>query len=193
MSFAITEWNLNPNRNWYVKLADAGSDISVKLYSTQADAAAGSNLVAEGTADFGTGSECILEVGSTANFIISLFNDALLYHLKVTGADADTVKTFHVAPFIDLPGINHNIYRASEIIRKKAVFEINKHTHTHINRSIGIANHNTGLRTDDVINIQSSMRSLNVMAIVKEILITATTDSLIDQIETVEYTDVSYE
>lgn len=192
MSFAITEWNLNPNRNWYVKLADAGSDISVKLYPTQADAAAGTNLVAEGTAEFGTGSEALLLMDAAGDPVISLFNDALIYHLKVSGADADTAKTFHIAPFIDLPNINHNVYRSGTLIQKKALAEINAHTHTAKNRSMGIANHNPNLITDDVLNIQSTMRSLNVLVTVSELLISGTTDALIDQIETVEYLDLTH-
>jgi hypothetical protein len=190
MPFAITEWNLNPNRNWYVKLADAGTDISIKLYPTQADAVANTNLTAEGTAVFGTGSETLLI--ATGSLLISLFNDALLYHLKVSGADADTAKTFHIKPFVDLPDINHNVYRSESLIQKKALAEINAHTHTAKIRSIGIANHNPLLRTDDVINIQSTMRSLNVLATVSERLISGTPDELIDQIETVEYLDLTH-
>lgn len=190
MPFAITEWNLNPNRNWYVKLADAGTDISVKLYPTQVDAAAGINLVAEGTAAFGTGSETLLIMSVTGDPLISLFNDALLYHMKVSGADADPAKTFHIAPFVDLPDINHNVYRSESLIQKKALAEINAHTHTAKIRSIGIANHNPGLSTDDVLNIQSTVRSLNVLATVSEILISGTPDALIDHVETVEYLDL---
>jgi len=190
MPFAITEWNLNPNRNWYVKLADAGTDISIKLYPTQADAVANTNLTAEGTAVFGTGSETLLI--ATGSLLISLFNDALLYHLKVSGADADTAKTFHIKPFVDIPDINHNVYRSEALIQKKALAEINAHTHTAKIRSIGIANHNPLLRTDDVINIQSTMRSLNVLATVSERLISGTPDELIDQIETVEYLDLTH-
>jgi hypothetical protein len=190
MPFAITEWNLNPNRNWYVKLADAGTDISVKLYPTQADAVANTNLTAEGTAVFGTGSETLLI--ATGSLLISLFNDALLYHLKVSGADADPAKTFHIKPFVDIPDINHNVYRSEALIQKKALAEINAHTHTAKIRSIGIANHNPLLRTDDVINIQSTMRSLNVLATVSERLISGTPDELIDQIETVEYLDLTH-
>lgn len=192
MPFAITEWNLNPSRNWYVKLADAGTEISVKLYPTQADAAADTNLVAEGTAAFGTGSESILLPSATSSLLISLFNDALLYHLKVSGADGDTAKTFHIAPFVDLPDINHNVYRSESLIQKKALAEINTHTHTSKIRSIGIANHNPNLSTDAVLNIQSAMRSLNVLATVSEILITGTPDALIDQVETIEYIDLTH-
>jgi len=192
MSFAITEWNLNPNRNWYVKLADAGTDISVKLYPTQADAAANTNLVAEGTAAFGTGSEVLLLMSATGSPLISLFNDALLYHMKVSGADADLAKTFHVKPFVDLPDINHNVYRSESLIQKKALAEINAHTHTKKIRSIGIANHNPNLSTDDVLNIQSTMRSLNVLATVSERLISGTADALIDQVETIEYIDLTH-
>jgi len=192
MPFALTEWNLNPNRNWYVKLADAGTNISVKLYPTQADAAANTNLIADGTAAFGTGSEVLLIMSATGDPLISLFNDALSYHMKVSGADADPAKTFHIKPFVDLPDINHNVYRSESLIQKKALAEINAHTHTSKIRSIGIANHNPNLRTDDVLNIQSAIRSLNVLATVSELLIAGTPDALIDQVETVEYLDLAH-
>lgn len=192
MSFAITEWNLNPNRNWYVKLADAGSDISVKLYPTQADAAADTNLAAEGTADFGTGSKVILLFFAAQGPAISLFNDALSHHLKVSGVDADTTKTFHIAPFIDLPDINHNVYRSEALTQKKATSEINMHTHTQKNRSIGIAKHSTALSTGNVLNVQSTKRSLNVLATITEVLIIAAPDSLIERIETVQYLDMTH-
>jgi hypothetical protein len=38
MSFAINDWNLNPNRLWYIKIIDIGTKISVELYRTQEDA-----------------------------------------------------------------------------------------------------------------------------------------------------------
>jgi len=191
MAFAITEWNLNPNRNWYVKLADAGSNISIKLYLTQADAAAGTNLIADGTAEFGTDSESTLDMIAESPEI-SLFNDALIYHLKVSGADADTTKTFHVMPFVDLPNINHNIYRSEALIQRKALTEINAHTHTVKKRSIGIANHNTNLQVNDVLNIQGTMRTLDVLVTVTERTISGTTDALTDQVETVEYLDLKH-
>ena len=192
MSFSITEWNLNPNRNWYLKLADAGSNISVKLYPTQADASADTNLTAEGTAEFGAGSESTLLMNASGAPVISFFNDALTYHLKVSGADADTTKTFHITPFIDLPDINHNVYRSETLIQKKALAEINAHTHTAQTRSVGIANHNPGLSTGDVLNIQSTMRSLNVLATINELLISGTPDALVNQVETVEYLDLTH-
>jgi len=193
MSFAIIEWNLNPNRNWYVKLADAGSDISVKLYATQADAAADTNVVAEGTAEFGTDSEStlIMKTGGTPE--ISLFNEALTYHIKVSGADSDAQKTYKITPFVDLPGINHNIYRSETLIQQKAITEINSHTHTSKIRDIGIAAHIPELKTGDTINIQSALRDINVLSTTTEVLIIATPDTLINQIETVQYIDLSHE
>jgi hypothetical protein len=54
MSFAITEWNLNPNQNWYVKISDSGSDILVELYESEDDLTAGTGLTASGSVDYGT-------------------------------------------------------------------------------------------------------------------------------------------
>ncbi|MBW2632477.1 MAG: hypothetical protein JRC90_12125, partial [Deltaproteobacteria bacterium] len=187
MTFAITEWNLNPNRNWYVKMADAGSDISIKLYPTAADAVADTNLVAEGTAAFGTGVEAALAMDAAGAPEISLFNAALSYHLKVSGADSDTTKTFYVMPFVDLPDINNSIYRSEALIEKKAIVEINRHTHTAKIRSIGVGNHNPALVTGDVLGVQSTMRGIDVLTTVSERVILATPDSLTDQVETIQY------
>jgi len=192
MTFAITEWNLNPNRNWYVKLADAGSEISIKLYLTAADAVADTNLVAEGTAAFGTGVEAALAMDAAGAPEISLFNAALSYHLKVSGADSDTTKTFHVMPFVDLPDINNSIYRSELLINKKATIEINRHTHTAKIRSIGVGNHNPALAVDDVLGVQSTMRGIDVLTTVSERVIIATPDALTDQIETIQYADVQH-
>jgi len=192
MSFIIADWNINPNRNWYVKLIDTGTRISVKLYPTQADAAADTNLVAEGTADYGTASESALSMDDAGTPEISVFNTALTYHLKVSGQNGDATKTFNVTPFIDLPDINNNIYRSETLIQKKATSQINQHTHTAKIRSIGVGNHNPILSTDDVLSIQSTMRDLNVLATVSELVIIATPDSLTDQVEAIQYTDVQH-
>ncbi|MBU8911949.1 MAG: hypothetical protein KOO65_11825 [Desulfobacterales bacterium] len=192
MSFTIAEWNINPNRHWYVKLADAGSEISVKLYPTAADAVADTNLVAEGTAAFGTASEAVLTMDDAGSPEISLFNAAMTYHLKVSGADSDATKTFNVTPFVDLPDINNSIYRSEALINKKAIAEINRHTHTAKIRSIVAGNHNPALVTDDVLGVQSAMRGIDVLTTVSERVIIATPDSLTDQIETIEYADVQH-
>ena len=192
MSLAIADWNINPNRLWLVKLSDSGALINIELYPTNADAVAGTNLVASGTAAYGTGSSSELAMDAFGTPEISLFNTALPYHIKVSGLNGDAAKIFQVLPFVDLPPVNNNIYRSQDLIQKKATSEINKHTHTAKIRSIGVANHNPDMSTDDVLSVQSTMRNLNVLATITELMIIATQDSLTDQVETIEYLDQNY-
>jgi len=192
MSFTITEWNINPNRNWYIKLSDSGAEIDINLYPTQADAQAGTNLTASGTAPYGTASEAILAMSATGEPEISLFNQGLDYHLKVSGQNGDTTKTYQVAPFVDIPEINNNIYRSSSLISQKATQVINAHTHTSKIRDIGIANHRPGMKTGEIINLQSTFRSLDILATIDEVTIIAGPGTLINRINAVQYVDMSH-
>jgi len=190
MSFLINDFNINPNRNWYVKITDAGTEISVKLFLIQSDAASDINLIAQGTAVFGTGIKCVLSSATAASVQLSLFNTALQYHLKVSGQNGDTAKIYHIAPFVDLPDINNSIYRSQSLIEQKAIALINEHTHTASIRTIMVANHNPAMKTCDIIRIQSVKTGLNNLAVLSEIVISGTPDALTNQIETREYQDI---
>jgi hypothetical protein len=130
MSFTITEWNLNPNRNWYLFLSDSGSDISVELYTSQADADAKTNLVASGAGGYSAGTQITLSMEDDGTPEISLFNSDLDYHLAVTGQSGALSKLFHLAPFVDLDEINNEIYQSTALFQARVLHEINTHTHT---------------------------------------------------------------
>ena len=38
MAFSITDWNVNENREWFIRLYDNGSNIGIRLFHTQSDA-----------------------------------------------------------------------------------------------------------------------------------------------------------
>ena len=192
MSFAITEWNLNPNRNWYVFLSDSGSGISVELYTTQADADAKTNLVASGAGGYGAGTQINFSMEDGGTPEISLFNSDLDYHIAVTGQSGDMSKLFHLAPFVDLEEINNGIYQSTALIQARALHEINLHTHTRKERSIDLAGPFQQILVGDVLHVQSGMRGIDVLTTVKETVITGTPDSLTAQVETVEYVDLVY-
>jgi len=190
MAFSIAEWNLDPNRHWYVRLSDGSTGIKVELYKTKSDAQGQSNLVASGTSDgFGTGKEVTMEMAENGSPMIELFNTALSYHLRVSGSSGDSTKIFHVKPFVDLPDISHSIYRSSDLITRRAVLEINKGTHYRLIRSFSIG-HNPNLDEGKIIRINSSRRNINVLTRVIEYRISGTITSLIDSIEAVEYCDM---
>ncbi|WP_320043177.1 hypothetical protein [uncultured Desulfobacter sp.] len=192
MSFTITEWNLNPNRNWYVYLSDSGSDISVELYTTQANADAKTNLVASGSGSYGSGTQIILTMDAAGTPEISLFNADLDYHVAVTGQSGDLSTLFHLAPFVDLDEINNGIYQSTALIQARALHEINTHTHISKERSIDLAGPFPEILLGDVLQVQSGMRGIDVLTTVTEITITGTPDSLTAQVETVEYVDMVY-
>jgi len=193
MSFSVTAWNLNPNRDWYVKLSDAGDDILVELYPTQSDAESGTNLTASGAASFGSDSEVSMVMDDGGSPEISLFDAGPTYHLKVAGQDADATKIFHVSPFVDLPEVSHGIYQSWAMVTPRAQYEINAHTHTAKIKSIGIANHIPAMKAGDVLRIQSSRIGVDVLTTITELTISGTPDSLVNTVETVEYVDLSRE
>lgn len=192
MSFTITEWNLNPNRNWYIFLSDSGSYISVELYTSQADANAKTNLVASGAGGYGAGTQITLSMEDDGTPEISLFNSNLEYHLAVTGLSGDLSKLFHMAPFVDLDEINNGIYQSTALIQAKALHEINTHTHTSKERVIDLAGPFHQILVGDVLRVQSDTRGLDVLTTVTETAITGAADSLTAQVETVEYVDLVY-
>ena len=188
MSFAITEWNLNPNRNWYVSVSDSGSGIQVDLYTTQAQ----TNLVASSTGEYGAGTQITLTMADAGTPEISLFNSNLDYHIAVTGEAGDSSKIFHIAPFVDLDEINDGIYKSTALIQARALYEINLHTHTTKERSIDLARPFPEISVGDVLQVQSDMRGIDVLTTVTQTAITGTPDSLTAQVETVEYVDMVY-
>jgi len=165
--------------------------MQIDLYTTEADAEAGTNKVASDEVSFGTGVEATLVMEETGTPEISLFNAALSYHLKVSGVDADVTKTFHIAPFVDLPDINNSIYRSESLIQARAAYELNKHIHTRKNRQIEVANHNPALAIGDIIKVDSNKRSITVLTELTEVVIIGAPDLLINQISTDEYVDLT--
>ncbi len=192
MSFAITEWNLNPNRNWYAVISDSGSGIQVELYTTQANAEAGTNLVASGTGAYGAGTQIALTMDDAGTPDITLFNGDLDYHIAVTGGSGDAQKIFHIAPFVDLEEISDGIYKSTALIHARALYEINRHTHVAKERSLNLAGPFPDIPVGNVLQIQSTRRDMDVLATVTETVITGTPDSITAQVETVEYVDMVY-
>jgi hypothetical protein len=189
--FAITDWNLNPNRYWYVKIAQSGPGTGVWLFKTQDDAQAGTNPAAlNENLDFGSDVSVVLDPAVPDS--ISFFNAHLGYHLKISGADNDTPKIFQVAPFVDLEDITNSIYRSSALIRAKAVNEINRHTHMATKRQISLANHYPEIKPGDICRVKSEFKNLDALIIMEELTITGTENSLITGIESVEYSDLNY-
>ncbi len=187
---SIVNWNIAQNIIWYVRLADAGSTISVELYLTQSDAEAQTNMQASGESS-GYGSvEVTLtnEVGATEP--VALFRDDYAWHLTVSGAASDSTKIFKVKEFVDLDEISHAIYRNSSLITARAMAEINAHTHAAIIRQISLGTHLPELEIGDVARLISTRRGLDDYGQIFEHTIIGTPDSLVSEIEIRKYLEL---
>ena len=141
--FDVTDWNIEPNQKWFVKLSDGGATALVELFNTLADAQAGANRVAYGSAAFGVDVKAFLTADATPPSFGSLakFNSQLDYHLKITGVDGDALKRFAIGPFTDLPPVEDPLMLSEEIITARATLEINRGTHSILRRSISLDSH----------------------------------------------------
>jgi hypothetical protein len=173
MAFSIAAWNINPNRVWFVRLADAGSVISAELFLTQADAEAQTNRQASGaTTGFGSALPVTLEYDLGATVPVTFFQDET-WHLKVSGADADPVKIYKIKEFVDLDEISHPIYRNTNLITTRATAEIDAHTHAVIRKEVGLGSHLPDLEPGDIVQINSTRRGKNELLQVTEHRISA--------------------
>lgn len=159
MTFAITDWNVDENRDWYVRLTELDENILVGLYQSQAEATAGNNRHSYGYADFGTDSECTLtaETGNT----IELFQEDYAWHLRVTGQVGDDTLVFKVGQFTDLPSIEHSIFRNLDLIQRKATYEIDLHTHFKTVRGVPLGIHIPDIAVGNKLTINSTRRNVN--------------------------------
>lgn len=187
--FSIKDWNINPNQDWYVKIYDSGAKFTVDLYSTEADALSGTNLIATGTEEFGSCKEVTLTQEEDPLVVISYFNLALTYHLKVTGFDSDPMKIYHLFPFVDIQEVNDSIYKSSDLIQRRVTHEINKHTHVSVMKVVSIATLIDGVEINDVLKISSVFRGSNTYNLVEEVEIRGNKNSLLSKITAVEYLD----
>ncbi len=189
MSLSITNWNIEPNRVWFVRLADNGSTILVELYLTQAAAEARTNLQASGSSSgFGADLAVTLANDPGATVPVSLFESSYAWHLKVSGSDADPTKIFQVKEFVDLDEINHPIYRNEILIPLRAAAEIDAHTHAAISRELELGSHLPELDAGDIVEIDSVRAgAVNQFGQVMEHRITAEPNSLTSTIEVATY------
>lgn len=156
---AITSWNVNPNRLWFVRLSDAGSGIRAELYLTQADAEAQTSLQAAGTSTgFGSGQAITLTNESGATEPVSSFQDIYSWHLLVSGADGDPEKIYRIKEFVDLDEISDPIYRNEALITTRARAEINAHTHAVITKDVSLGSHIPTLEPGEIVQLASARR-----------------------------------
>lgn len=188
MAFAISAWNIDPNRIWFVRLADAGSNISVELYATQADAEAQTNLQASGaTTGFGSSLSVTLTNATGAAYPVSLYQATYTWHLLVSGADGGTAAIFRIKEFVDLDEIDHAVYRNADLIPIRAAAEIDAHTHVKYSRSIQCGRPILDANEGVIAQITSSRRSLSELGQLATHIISGSPSSLISELELMTY------
>lgn len=189
----ISNWNLNPNREWFVKLEIVDTDkVQVSLFTTLADAQGDTNIIATGIstdAVDANGVAVILTLEDTATLTISYFNIQENYHLKIIGASSDASILHQIKPFVDMPEISDAIYKDANLVHQKAVMEINKHTHTSVFREIKLAKHYPSLSLGSIVQLNSSRLSELKTTILEERTITGNKNFLVDSVITREYID----
>jgi hypothetical protein len=173
MAFSIDAWNVSPNRLWFAKLADSGSNIQCGLYLTEADAAAGTNRQANGSCGYGSGVQLVLAADSGATVAVEYFQSGHAWHLKVSGSVSSATKVFRVAEFVELDEISHPIYRNEDLITSRATAEIDAHTHATIRKEIALGSHDPTLEPGDIVRLNSTRRGKNELLQVMEHRISA--------------------
>lgn len=170
---AITSWNIDPNRVWWVRLSDGGSGIRAELYLSQAEAEAQSGLQASGTsAGFGTAKPVVLSNEGSATYPVGLFQDIYTWHLLASGAASDPVQIYRIKEFVDLDEINDPIYRNELLIATRGKAEVDAHTHATISKDVALGSHIPALEPGDVIQLASARRGKTELLQVMEHRIT---------------------
>lgn len=172
MAFSIDTWNVSPNRPWFVKLSDSGSNILCELFLTESDADAGTNRQASGACGYGSGLQVVLAADPEATVTVEYFQSAYAYHLKASGAVSDVTKIFRLAEFVELDEISHPIYRNDTLITTRATAEIDAHTHATIRKEIALGSHLPTLEPGDIVRLNSTRRGKDELLQVSEHRIT---------------------
>ena len=199
MAFQVTDWNLLPNQRFFVKLSDAGTQMQIDIYNTQADMDASVNRVASATFNFGTDLEVIITADSTppsSGEALAKFNIDLSYDLKATGIDGDPTKKFQIGPFTDMAPIEDALLVTEAMIQNRATLEINRGTHSKLSRTLQLDRHYPALIEGDIVSLSLTKRGLaSVRNRIDTLTIAVVIDeskevSFFDTLEVVEYKDI---
>lgn len=122
---SITSWNLDPNLQWFVKIAS----LTVTLFLSESDAVAGTNAICSVGANGTTGKVVFPATEFTylgKTYDIEYYDDNINYHMQIVSGGTNI---FRVGPFFELEAEEHAIYKDSEIAGSRALMLINQATH----------------------------------------------------------------
>jgi hypothetical protein len=193
----IINWNIAQNRDWFVRLTDNGTGITVELYLSAADASAQTNRQASGsTSGYGSSLDITLTNDEGAAHPVSEFQAEYTWHLQVSGQAGDSIKIFKVREFVELPEISAAIYRSQDLIARRATAEINAHTHASIIRVAELGVHLPDADIGQIAQITSTRRGIDALGQIDHMIIEGhVTDegeaSLTNTIEVIEYQELA--
>lgn len=191
--FAISDWNVNPNQEYFVRMDDIATGFGVELYNSLADAQAETNRIAYGNAAYGTDREIEL-TNDTTEPDVTVFNTSLDYHLVASGQWGDVSRIFRIKEFTDLDEIADAMFTSAVVIHTRATHEVNLHTHTRMERTMDLAEHDPDMEDGAIFALQSAIRELDVLVEVEELSILITQDPtgttvISETVLTVEWVD----
>lgn len=188
MAFSVQQSNIEPNRVWFIRLADTGTGISVELYLTEADAEAQTHLQASGeTTEYGSGLEVWLNAEESASVQISMHQSSLDWHVMVAGASEDETVILKIKEFVDLDDISHAIFATSGLAAIRAKAEIDAHTHAVFTRSVQLGTHLPEISVGEICAISSAGRDLSEIGQVIRHQISGTPSSLLSSVDVASY------
>lgn len=159
MTMNITNWNVDENRDWYVRLSDSGTDITVELYITQSDAQAQNDRRSYGSAAYGTDVVCTLTADT--DYVVNYFQEDYSWHLRVSGQNGDDTKIYKINAFTDLPSIVHSIFRNTDLVSLKSTYEINLHTKYKTARRVPLGIHISDFAVGKTVTFNSTRRGVS--------------------------------
>jgi hypothetical protein len=193
----IINWNIAPNRDWFVRLSDNGTGITAELYLSAADASAQTNRQASGsTTGYGSSLDITLTNDEGVAYQASEFQAEYAWHLQVSGQAGNTAKTYKVREFVELPEISAAIYRSQDLIARRATAEINAHTHASIIRVAELGVHLPDADIGQIAQITSTSRGIDALGQIDHMVIEGYVDesgeaSLTNTIEVIEYQELT--
>ena len=193
----IDNWNISPNRDWFVRLFDDGAGFTAELYLSAIAASAQTNLQASGsTGAYGQQLSVVLDNDAGATYSVSAFQAEYDWHLQVSGTAGDVTKIYKVREFVELQEISAAIYRSQDLITRKAAAEINAHTHASIIRSAELGVHLPEADIGQIAQITSASRGIDVLGQIDHMTIEGHMSedgeaSLTNTVEAIEYRELT--
>jgi hypothetical protein len=188
MPFSISSWNVGENQDWFARVEDAGTGISIKVYESLIDAQNEENLIAYALTS-GFGSASVVLSAPIGQQTLSRFQTIYSWHLVVSGSSGDPLVIFKISKFVELSPISDAIYKNEDLIVARGTQEIRKRTNaSYVNRLVSPVWKD--IEIGNVISIDSPRISTK-LAQVDQFKISGNAVSLVMEIQAIEYMEMN--